>query len=119
MTIHSKHPTAVPDGQLSVPGSGPGYYSALDKLQGNYREKPPVFPYPPFALQPPSGFDADYRYLDKPDNTQTDFFDHIKRVHPTPDTMITIGGQESARYMHELDSRLGTVDNTYVKRNRV
>ena len=33
---------------------------------------PPAFPYPPFALQPPSGFDADYRYLDKPANTQVD-----------------------------------------------
>ena len=107
-------------GYFLVPGSGPGYYSALDKIQGNYREKPPVFPYPPFALQPPSGFDADYRYLDKPDNTQHDFFDHVKRMHPTPDTMITIGGQDSIRYMNEVDSRLGRTDNTYtLMRNRI
>jgi hypothetical protein len=106
-------------GFFLVPGSGPGYYSFLDVIQGNYRVKPPAFPYPPFALQPPSGFDADYRYLDKPDNTQHDFFDVVKRMHPTPDTMVTIGGQSSVRYMNEVDARLGPVNNNYtLYRNR-
>lgn len=107
-------------GFFLVPPTGPGYYSFLDHLHGNWRDKPPVFPYPPFALQPPSGFDADYRYLDKADNTQHDLFDPLKRMHPTPDTMLTIGGQDSIRYMNEVDSRLGRTDNTYtLVRNRV
>ena len=107
-------------GAFTVPGSGPGYYSFCDVLEGNYRKKPPAFPYPPFILQAPSNFDADYRYLDKPDNQQTDFFDATKRLHPTPDTMFSFGGQHSIRYMDEVDSRLGKVDNTYsLIRNRV
>jgi hypothetical protein len=41
-------------------------------------------------------------------------------MHPTPDTMVTIGGQESVRYMNEVDSRLGTTANTYTLfRNRI
>lgn len=107
-------------GTFLIPGKGPGTYSFLDFITNNYREKPPVFPYPPFALQTPSGFDADYRYLDKPDNTQTDPLDAIKRMHLTPDIMVTIGGQSSVRYMHEVDSRLASGVNEYsLYRNRV
>lgn len=107
-------------GFFLIPGSGPGYYSGLDWLHGNCREKPPANPYPPYALVTQSGFDQDYRYLDNPDNTQTDPLDAIKRIHPTPDTMVTIGGQSSIRYMNEVDSRLSRVDNDYALiRNRV
>ncbi|MBO0700584.1 MAG: alginate export family protein, partial [Zavarzinella sp.] len=107
-------------GFFLVPPTGPGYYSFEDLLHGNCREKPPAYPFPPLALQASSNFDADYRYLDKPDNTQTDPFDVVKRMHPTPDTMVTIGGQHSARFMNEVDPRLGRVDNQYMLyRNRV
>ena len=107
-------------GTFLIPGKGPGFYSLLDQVSGNSREKPPALPYPAFALQPPSGFDADYRYLDKPDNTQVDVFDIAKRMHLTPDTMLTIGGQSSARYMNEVDSRLSRRENEYsLYRNRI
>ncbi len=107
-------------GLFLVPPTGPGYYSFKDFLHGNCREKPPAVPYPPFFLQPLGNFDNDFRYLDKPDNTQTDLFDGLKRQHPTPDTMLTVGGQHSLRFMNEVDSRLGRVDNSYILlRNRV
>ncbi len=119
----AKHPR--PDvfprpGEFTVPGSGQGYYSAKDFVTGNYRPKPPAFPYPPFALQGPSSFNNDYRYLDNPENTETDFFDVLKRMHPTPDTMLTIGGQHSVRYMNETDARLMKKNDDYaLYRNRV
>lgn len=122
-SLWAKHPMPFPFprlGYFTVPSSGPGHYSFADVLHGNTRAKPPAFPYPPFALQPPSFFDADYRYLDNPENQQNDFFDHTKRMHPTPNTMLSVGGQHSYRYMNEGQSRLGPVDNNYsLIRNRV
>ena len=107
-------------GLFLVPPTGPGFYSYHEWLHGFCRDKPPAYPYPPFALQPPSGFDADYRYLDKPDNTQLDPFDVVKRVRPTAEMMLTVGGQHSVRYMSEIDSRLTKRDNAYtLYRNRV
>ena len=106
-------------GYFLVPPTDAGAYSFADLLNGTVREKPPANPYPPTALAAPSFFDADYRYLDKPDNTQHDFFDVLKRMHPTPDTMVTVGGQHSVRYMKEGYARLGQGDNTYtLYRNR-
>ncbi len=119
----SKHPRpeVLPRaGAFTIPGSGPGYYSAQDFFTGNFREKPPAFPYPPVIAQQSGSFNNDYRYLDKPDNTQTDFFDVLKRMHPTEDTMLTIGGQHSIRFMNEPNARLGTKDDNYaLYRNRV
>lgn len=109
-----------PLGFFLVRPNDPGYYSFIDLLNHDLREKPPALAYPPFALQPPSGFDADYRYIEKPDYDRNDPFDHLKRIHPTSDTMLTIGGQSSARYMNEVDSRLGAANNDYTLfRNRV
>jgi hypothetical protein len=107
-------------GVFPVPPSGPGYYSFMDLLTDTYREKPPALPYGAFALYPPSFFNSDFRYLDKPDNQQHDFFDCTKRIHPTDDTMISFGGQHWVRFMNETDSRLGRPDNSYLlMRNRV
>lgn len=119
----SKHPR--PDvfprqGAFPITGSGPGYYSAQDWITGTSREKPPAFPYPPFILQPSGNFNNDYRYLDKPDNTQTDFFDLLKRMHPTENTMLTVGGQHSIRFMDEVHARLGKPNDNYsLFRNRI
>ncbi len=107
-------------GFFTVPPSGPGYYSGIEFLLKTLREKPPTMPYPPAAFVPTSAFDYDYRYLDKPNDNQYDPSDQLKRMHPTPDTMLTIGGESRARYMNEIDSRLGTANNEYMLyRNRV
>jgi hypothetical protein len=101
-------------GGLFVLPSGPGYYSFLDLLTDNDREKPPVFPVPPFGLIPPVPFfDANYRYLDKPGNTQTDWLDPTKRIHLGDDWMLSIGGEERVRYNNEVDSRLTGKNNQY------
>ena len=100
-------------GNFSVPPGGPGYYSLADVLNGEYREKPPKFPYPAFGLIPQPFFDADFRYLDDPKNTQFDWADPLHRVHLGDDWLFSTGGDARFRYVREGNSRLTTTDNTY------
>jgi hypothetical protein len=103
-----------------TPPSGPGYYSLADLLTGNHRGGPPRYPYPRFSIMAFSFFDADFRYLDDPNNTEYDFFDPIKRVHLGDNWLFSTGGEFRFRYMNEVDSRLSGVDNTYdLTRERV
>jgi Alginate export len=101
-------------GGMFVLPTGPGYYSFCDLLRGNYRQNPPVFPVPPFGLIPPVPyFDANYRYLDKPDNDQTNWADPTKRIHLGDNWMFSVGGEERIRYNNEVDSRLTGKDNVF------
>ncbi len=101
-------------GGMFVLPTGEGYYSLCDLLTDNYRQGPPVFPVPPFGLIPPVPyFDANYRYLDKPDNDQTNWADCTKRIHLGDDWMFSVGGEERIRYNNEVDSRLTGKDNVY------
>ena len=98
------------------PPSGPGYYSAWDCLTGNCRENTPKYPYSPISVTPFSFFDADFRYLDDPNNTQHDWlFDLTKRIHIGDNWLLSVGGEERIRYMNEVDSRLNKAgtDNVY------
>jgi len=107
-------------GNFAIAPSGPGYYSLEAMIMGNYRDKPPVMPWPPTSADAGSFFDNDFRYLEKPDNTQHDFLDFLKRCHPTCDWLLSIGGEERFRWAHELDSRLSGKDNNYqLLRSRV
>lgn len=112
----SKVPPVSPMPRLGgfiVPPSGPGYYSLWDQVTGNKRKAPPISPYAPFGLFPPSSFDVDFRYLDKPDNAEKDFFDPIKRIHLGDDWLLSFGGNFWVRNVHEWESRLTTRDNVY------
>lgn len=100
-------------GNFAIPPSGCGYYSLRDVVFGESREKPPRFPYPPFALMSPSFYDADFRYLDDPSNTQHDLFDALHRIHLGDNFLFSTGGNAWFRYMHELGSRLSGKDNNY------
>jgi hypothetical protein len=106
------HPTPLL-GNFAIRPNGCDYYTGLDCILGDRRPSPPNFPYPPFGAMPGSFFDADFRYLDKPDNQQTDCFDEIKRVHLGCDWMFTAGGEVRVRVMDEHDSRLGGKNNDY------
>ena len=101
--------------------TGPGYYSLRDVLTDNYREKPPPYPWPPFGLDIIPMYDANFKYLDKPDNTEHDLiYDWTKRLHPGCDWMFSIGGEERIRYDNEIDSRfLGKDDSYELLRSRV
>jgi hypothetical protein len=100
--------------------TGPGYYSLWDFLTGRELEKPPVFPYSPISPMPGSFFDADFRYLENPENKQYDLFDCLHRIHFGDCWMFSTGGEERLRYMNEVDSRLSGRDNSYLlERTRV
>lgn len=94
-------------GWSPVPPTGPGFYTGLDWLKGEEREKPPKYPHPRFGIFQNSFFDMDWRYLDDPKNTEHDFFDCLKRQRFACDTfMFTTGGEFRYRYNHEVNSRL-------------
>jgi len=62
------------------PPTGPGYYSLLDVVTGNYRENPPKFGYPRFAVGPIPNFDSDWRYVDQP-GYDADILEKLHRIH--------------------------------------
>src|SRR5262245_26552892 len=63
----------------AVPGMGSGYFSVKDCICHHILDKPPKYPYPRFSIIPQSFYDFDWRYPDKPDNQEHDFFDCLKR----------------------------------------
>jgi hypothetical protein len=100
-------------GNFPIAPSGCGYYSLIDHLNGEAREKAPRFGYPPFALMPPSFFDADFRYLDDPKNKDCDWSDCLHRIRHGDDWLFSTGGQIWWRHMSENNSRLTNSDNRY------
>ncbi|HEY1381086.1 MAG TPA: alginate export family protein [Gemmataceae bacterium] len=99
-------------GLFPLPPTGPGYYSALDFLTGAYRDGPPQYPYPPFALSPLSFYDADWRFVDKP-GYDPDFLEQLKRVRVGDNWLFATGGQAWVRYSNEYNSRLTESNNVY------
>jgi hypothetical protein len=95
--------------------TGPGYYSLWDQLTGNYREKAPKFPYSPISIMPKSFFDADFRYLANPKNTQHEYSDFLHEIFfgPNNDFYFSTGGEVRNRYMNEINSRLSGINRSY------
>lgn len=107
-------------GNFPIPPSGPGYYSLMDELRGERRTAPPKHPYSAISPMPHSFFDADFRYLDDPKNTQTDWFDFLHRIHIGEDVLVNTGGEFRYRFMNENNSRLtGATNNYHLLRTRV
>ncbi len=100
-------------GNFFILPSGPGYYSLMDVVTDNYREKAPKYPYSPIAIMPPPLYEADFRYLDDPKNTQHDPFDVLHRIHLGDNFLFSTGGEAWYRLMNEVDSRLSGKDNRY------
>jgi hypothetical protein len=112
----SKIPAICPmprPGNFFIPPSGPGYFSASDWLHGNCRAKAPPSGYPPFALMPPSFFDADFRYVDKLDPSDRTLVERLKRIQLNDCWMFSTGGNFWLRYMNETNSRLTANNNDY------
>ena len=101
-------------GLFLLPPTGPGYYSLLDLVTGNKREKPPVAPYAPFALLTTPAFDIDFRYLSTPGH-EKNIFDPVKRIRLGDDWLLSFGGSFWYRYEKETDSRLNAAgtDNSF------
>jgi hypothetical protein len=86
---------------------GPGYYSVLDQILGNYRESPPKYGYTRLANQPQPFYESDFRYLDNPNNTDVVWTDSLKRIKIGDNWMFSTGGQAWSRYMDVLNQGLG------------
>ena len=115
-SVWSKVPPPEPFPRLGgffILPTGPGYYSLKDVLTDNCREKPPVYPCPPFGLDVYPFYDNNFRYLDDPKNTQFDWLDPIKRIHLGDDWLLSIGGEERIRFNDEYDSRLSGKTNIF------
>ena len=115
-SVWAKVPPPIPFPRLGgffILPTGPGYYSLKDVLTDDYREKPPVYPWPPFCLDVVPFYDNNFRYLDDPKNTQFDWVDPLKRIHLGDDWLLSIGGEERFRYNDEYDSRLSGKTNIY------
>lgn len=100
-------------GLYPIAPTGPGFYSAADFLTGNYRQKPPPFPWGRISLKPYPFYDVDFRYLDDPNNNYHLWSDVLKRRQIGDDWLFSTGGEVRDRYLNEVDSRLTTVDNDY------
>lgn len=100
-------------GAYPVVPNGPGYYSAWDYLTGEYRQKPPPFPWGRISLKPFPFYDTNFRYLDAPDNTYFMWSDFMKRRQIGDEWLFSTGGEFRDRYMNEIDSRLTETVNRY------
>lgn len=101
-------------GHFTVPPKGPGYYSFADQLHGQIRDKPPKSGYAPFALMPPSLYDADFRYVDSVPFADRTWVEMTKRMHLNDCLMVSTGGNFWTRMMNEHNSRLTETDNDYL-----
>ncbi|HEY7154629.1 MAG TPA: alginate export family protein [Gemmataceae bacterium] len=109
-----------PPGNTVLPPTGPGYYTFLELLRGDYRQVPPRYAYPRFGIIQFSFFNADWRYLDNAGSQDRDVFDFLKRLRFLDDFMFTTGGEFRYRHNNEVDSRLSGANNVYeLTRTRV
>jgi len=112
---------AIPrPGFFFMPPKGPGYYSFWDVVKDKYREDRPPQPYGPVSIMLWSFFDADYRYLDKPDAEYQSPSDALKRMHVGDNWMLSIGGEERVRFVNDVNGRLtGGNNNFQLSRTRL
>jgi hypothetical protein len=90
-------------GYFIIPPAGPGYYTGLDWLLGNYREKPPAYPYPRNSINIYRFYDFSFAYLDNPNNTEHDYLDPLKRIHLGDNWLLSFGGEFRYRNLKETD----------------
>jgi len=93
--------------------SGPGYYTFLDLLRGDYRSEAPPAPFGLRALNVTPFYDRDFRFLDKPDNTYYTWSDAFKRVHLGDNFLFATGGEFRYRYNNYTNDKLSSRDNPY------
>ncbi|MFO0929763.1 MAG: alginate export family protein [Gemmataceae bacterium] len=112
----AKSPPITPfprPGFFNVWPSGPGYYSVADVLHDNCRQGPPKYPYPVISPFQWSFFDADWRYLDDPKNTEHDYADGLKRQRFGPNDMFlfSTGGELRGRFDYEKNGQRSNQPN--------
>jgi hypothetical protein len=116
--VGSKARAGIPVSYIPRPGffavqpTGPGYYSLLDQLTGQYREKPPTFGYPRSAIMINAMFDTDWSYVDK-EGYQPDILERLHRLHLGDNWTFGTGGEFRTRWADEHNARLSGKTNDY------
>jgi hypothetical protein len=102
-------------GYFLVPPAGPGYYSVLDQILGNYREGPPKYAYPRMSAIIYPFYDADWTYLLNPANADTDYADALKWIPVADGVTFTTGGEFRYQFRNDVNSngRLTGVADAY------
>lgn len=102
-------------GYFATPPTGPGYYSVLDALRGDYREAPPKYPYPRVSPIMQANYDINWSYLRNPNNTEYDYADFLKWIPISDGVTFTTGGELRSRFMNEVNSnnRLSGATDAY------
>jgi hypothetical protein len=103
----------APPGAIAVAPSGPGFYTLLDAIRGEEREKPPRWPYPRSGLIPQSFNEISFAYLDSIPFEDRDWAEKLKRVPPGESWLFSTGGELRLRYNYEGNTRLSGVNDTY------
>ena len=100
-------------GNFFPPPPGSGYFSLVDQVRNESRERPPRSGYPASAIMAPAFFDADFRYLDSVDSTARLPFEGLKRIRLGDNVLFSTGGAAWYRFHAEGNSRLTQVDQSY------
>lgn len=109
-------------GHFLIRPTGFGYYTFLEMLLNEPRPNRPKLLSPPASSDRYSFYDADYREHVHPVRGMEDIFYPLKRLHPTDQWLLAIGGEERVRYMDENGgyARFTGKVNTYeLTRSRV
>jgi hypothetical protein len=117
-----KYPVQLfaPPGAAPVPPSGPGYYTLLEMVRGDWQEKPPRWPYPRSGPYPFSFAETSFTYLDPIPFDQRDWAEKLKRVPVGDHMLFSTGGELRYRYNQETNSRgTGLTDTYNLYRNRL
>src|SRR5439155_2859960 len=96
----------APPGASPVAPTGPGYYTLLDEIRGNLRDKPPRWPYPRGGPIPPSFNEINFSYLDAIPFGERDWAERLHRVPLGDHWIVSTGGEFRTRYNSETNSRL-------------
>jgi hypothetical protein len=106
--------------------SGANYYTLYDVVRDRELPDRPKFPYLQWGQNSNPFFNADFRYLENPKNTETDWLDFLKRIHPNDDWLLSTGGEVRNRYatiqnagLYNKVPQAGSTDNFDLFRARI
>lgn len=103
----------APPGAFPILPTDAGYYTLLDELRGEVRDKPPRWPYPRSGPILPSFAEFDFSYLDAIPFDQRDWAEKLHRVPVGDHWLVGTGGEVRTRYNSETNTRLLGKNDTY------
>ncbi len=114
----SKYPeTSQPmqrPGNFFIPYSkGPACFSLWDAVTNDCRETRPKSGYAPFAINPWSFYDADWRFVEGIPCEERTVVERLKRIHLNNCWLLGTGGSYWINYQNQHNSRLTETENDF------